>query len=87
LACVISIARPLRLAEVMPVSLRPVKVVEKAWPATAHRIANVLGIGTSSIVGAGGGGGGEGKARVETVTERLDSIDQPVAFRALTVKL
>jgi hypothetical protein len=53
----------------------------------AHPISSVLGIGTSSMVGAGGGGGGAGNAKVEMVTERLDSVDQPIAFLARTVKL
>jgi hypothetical protein len=53
----------------------------------AHPISSVLGIGTSSMVGAGGGGGGVGSARVDIVTERLDSVDQPIAFLARTVKL
>jgi hypothetical protein len=55
----------------------------------AHPISSVLGIGTSSMVGAGAGlgGGGVGSAKVDMVTERLDSVDQPIAFLARTVKL
>jgi hypothetical protein len=53
----------------------------------AHPISSVLGIGTNSMVGAGGGGGRAGNAKVEMVTERLDSADQPIAFLARTVKL
>jgi hypothetical protein len=53
----------------------------------AHPISSVLGIGTSSMVGAGRGGGVAGNAKVDMVTERLDSVDQPIAFLARTVKL
>ncbi len=80
-------ATPFTLAEVIPVIRCPRRIAEKAWPDMAHPISSVLGIGTSSMVGAGGGGGGVGSARVDIVTERLDSVDQPIAFLARTVKL
>jgi hypothetical protein len=82
-------ATPFTLAEVIPVRRCPRRIAEKAWPDMAHPISSVLGIGTSSMVGAGAGrgGGGAGNAKVDMVTERLDSVDQPIAFLARTVKL